>query len=112
MAKYGPSELTRDDLLELDDSGYAPENVVIVTGGGAGIGRATSLAFAANGLTVVATDRDEEGLASVKQEAAELDLPGTIETVTGNLANDNDLQRIVDEAAEHGSIRYLINNSS
>jgi 3-hydroxybutyrate dehydrogenase len=109
MEKYGPSEITRADLLELDDPNYAPENVALVTGGGAGIGRATTLAFAANGLTVVATDRDEDGLAEVQERAADLDLPGTVETVAGNLADDADLERIVAAAADHGNLRYLAN---
>jgi len=111
MAKYGPSELTRDDLMVLNDPNYSSENVVIVTGGGAGIGRATALAFAANGLTVVATDRDEEGLDAVQSAVADLSLPGSIETVTANLTDDDDLERIVETAASHGSIRYLINNA-
>jgi len=109
MAKYGPSEITRDDLLEVDDPAYAPENVAIVTGGANGIGRATALAFAANGLTAVATDRDEEGLTAVESRAADLDLPGEVVGVPADLTNDADLERIVDEAAEEGSVRYLLN---
>jgi 3-hydroxybutyrate dehydrogenase len=111
MEKYGPSELTRDDLLVLDDPGYTEAKVAIVTGGGAGIGRATSLAFAANGLTVVATDIDEKGLEQVRSEAEDLSLPGEVVPITANLTNDADLERIVNEAAEHGSVRYLINNA-
>lgn len=111
MEKYGPSELTREDLLVLDDPNYTADNVVIVTGGGAGIGRATTLAFAANGLTVVATDRDEAGLAAVASEADELDLPGSVVTVPADLTDDADLERIAEEAATHGSVRYLVNNA-
>lgn len=109
MEKYGPSEITAEDLLVLDDPGYAPENVAIVTGGAAGIGRATALAFAANGLTVVATDRDEEGLQEVQQRAHDLDLDGDIVTVTADLAVDDDLERIVEAAADVGNVRYLLN---
>lgn len=109
MEKYGPSELTRDDLLVLDDPGYAEENVAIVTGGASGIGRATALAFAANGLTVVATDVDETGLDRVRETADDLSLPGEIVTVTGDLTTDADIERIVEEAADCGSVRYLLN---
>jgi 3-hydroxybutyrate dehydrogenase len=109
MEKYGPSEITAEDLLVLDDEGYAGENVAIVTGGAAGIGRATALAFAANGLTVVATDRDEEGLEEVQERAHDLDLDGDIVTVTADLAVDDDLERIVEAAADVGNVRYLLN---
>lgn len=111
IEKYGPGELARDDLLVLEDPHYTSENVAIVTGGGGGIGRATALAFAANGLTVVATGRDVNGLEGVQSRASELDLPGDIETVSGDLVDNEDLERIVATAAEHGSIRYLINNA-
>jgi 3-hydroxybutyrate dehydrogenase len=109
MAKYGPSEITRDDLLEVDDPAYTPGNVAIVTGGANGIGRATALAFAANGLTAVATDRDETGLDEVASRAEELDLPGEVVGVPADLTNDADLERIVEAAAEEGSVRYLLN---
>ncbi|MFC6864416.1 SDR family NAD(P)-dependent oxidoreductase [Halomicroarcula sp. GCM10025817] len=111
MAKYGPSELTREDLLTINDPNYTPENVAIVTGGGAGIGRATALALAANDLTVVATDRDEDGLDAVQTRATELSLPGEVVTVTANLTDDDDLERIVETATDQGSLRYLINNA-
>ncbi len=109
MEKYGPSELTRDDLLELEDPHYAAENVAIVTGAGSGIGQATALAFAANELTVVATDRDEEGLAETQSQTEDLSLPGELVTVVADLTNDDDLERIVDEAAAQGDLRYLAN---
>ncbi|WP_136687408.1 SDR family NAD(P)-dependent oxidoreductase [Halorhabdus amylolytica] len=111
MAKYGPSEPTREDFLEIDDRNYTAENVAIVTGGGAGIGRATAHAFAANGLTVVATDRDEDGLEETHSEATEMDLPGEVLTVAGDLTDDDALERIVERATEGGTLRYLINNA-
>jgi len=109
MEKYGPSELAAEDLLTLEDPHYAPENVAIVTGAGSGIGRAAALAFAANGLTVLATDRDAAGLDGTVAEAERLGLPGRVATVEADLAVDDDLERIVDEAAGLGNVRYLAN---
>jgi len=40
----------------------------LITAAAAGIGRASALAFAREGATVIATDIDENGLASLKQE--------------------------------------------
>jgi 3-hydroxybutyrate dehydrogenase len=109
LEKYGPSEVTREDVLELDDPAFTPENVALVTGGANGIGRATALVLAGNGLTVAATDMDGEGLSEVESRAAELDLPGSVVGIEGNLTDDADMERVVEEAAELGSLRYLAN---
>ena len=109
LAKYGPSEITAGDLLVLDDPGFVPEHVALVTGAASGIGRALALVLAANDLTVVGTDIDEDGLDEVAERAAALDLPGEIVGIPGDLTDDEDIERVVDEAAEHGSLRYLAN---
>ena len=109
LAKYGPSEITADDLLVLDDPTFAPEHVALVTGAANGIGRALALALAANDLTVVGTDLDEDGLDEVTERAAALNLPGEIVGISGDLTDDGDIERVVEETAEHGSLRYLAN---
>ncbi|WP_137283508.1 SDR family oxidoreductase [Halorussus salinisoli] len=100
-------ELSQDDVLVLDDDRFAPENVALVTGAASGIGRATALVLAANGLTVVGTDVDEDGLAETREKAADLDVEGTVETVTGDLRED--VPEIVDAAAEYGNVAFLAN---
>jgi 3-hydroxybutyrate dehydrogenase len=109
LERYGPSEITREDVLEIDDPAYNPDNVALVTGAGNGIGRATALVLAGNGLTVAATDMDTEGLAEVESRAEELDLPGRVVGIEGNLTDDGDVERIVERAAELGSVGYLAN---
>jgi len=100
-------ELTLDDALVLDDDRFAPENVCLVTGAASGIGRATAVVMAANGLTVVGTDVDEEGLDGTVEKAEQLGVEGSVETVVGDLRED--VPEIVEAAAEHGNVAFLAN---
>lgn len=104
-----PPTVTRDDIHLIDDDSFTDRNVCLVTGAASGIGRATALAAAGNGLTVAATDLDETGLEETVTRGDELELEGTIEPIVGDLTVDDDLERIVDDAAELGDIKYLAN---
>ena len=55
-------ELTPADILTPEDDRFTEETVALVTGAASGIGQATSVALAMNGLTVVGADVDSEGL--------------------------------------------------
>jgi 3-hydroxybutyrate dehydrogenase len=101
--------LETDDVLQIPDDRFSAESVAVVTGGGSGIGRATALALAVNGLSVVATDVDESGLAGTVDRAADLAVAGRIETVSGNLRSETDIEAIVEAAADLGSLRYVAN---
>jgi 3-hydroxybutyrate dehydrogenase len=104
-----PPELTTDDLLVLDDPHFGPETVAVVTGAASGIGRATAIALAANGLTVVGADVDEDGLDDTVGRAADLGVPGEVHTAPTDLTEDDDVAAMVDGAAEAGDLRYVAN---
>ena len=74
--------------------------VCVVTAAGAGIGRATAKAFAAEGATVWATDIAEEALASLAAESS------SIQTA---LLNVTDKKAVQDFARERGAIDVLFN---
>lgn len=102
-------ELTPEDFLTLPDDRFTTGNVALVTGAASGIGQATAVVLAANGLTVVGTDVDEDGLAETAAIAEECDVSGTFTHAVGDLTVDDDIERVVESAAEEGDLRYLAN---
>lgn len=102
-------ELSREDLLVLEDPRFAPDSVAIVTGAASGIGRATALGLATNGLTVVGADVDADGLADAEDLADAFDAPGPLHGVETDLTDDEDVAALVEAAAEHGDLRFVAN---
>lgn len=85
-------------------------HVALVTGAGNGIGRATALAFAANGLQVVVSDIDvpggEETVALIRATG------GTACFVRCNVARDDEVQALVAQTvATYGRLDYAFNNA-
>src|SRR5438093_9633563 len=87
-----------------------PGAVVVVTGASAGIGRATALAFAHEGSTVVAAARREDRLADL---VAEIEGAGghamAVRCDVTDLAQVQQLERRVREA--YGRCEVLVNNA-
>ncbi|MFC7057435.1 SDR family oxidoreductase [Halovenus salina] len=102
-------ELTRDDLLVVEDERFGTESVALVTGAASGIGRATAVALAVNGLTVVGADIDETGLDETAEIAADLGATGRVLGVETDLTEEGDISAVVEAAAEEGSLRYVAN---
>jgi 3-hydroxybutyrate dehydrogenase len=102
-------ELTKDDLLQLDDPRFSTDNVALVTGAASGIGEATAIALATNGLTVVGADVDEAGMEETASTIEEFDAAGEFHPVGTDLTNDEDIAAVVEAAAEEGSLRYVAN---
>ncbi|MFF9847304.1 SDR family NAD(P)-dependent oxidoreductase [Streptomyces litmocidini] len=83
-----------------------PTRVVVVTGAGTGIGRATARSFAAQGATVVAVGRREEPL----RETAE-GHPG-IRPFAADVTAEGAAEEIVRAAlTDHGRLDVLVNNA-
>lgn len=104
-----PPEIHAEDILVIDDPAFGTDTVAVVTGAASGIGRATAIALATNGLTVAATDIDEDGLAETKARSEAVGASGRIVTIPGDLTSDADIEHIVEEAAGLGTIKYLLN---
>lgn len=102
-------ELTRDDLLVVEDERFGTETVALVTGAASGIGRATAVALAVNGLTVVGADIDETGLDETAEIAADLGATGRVLGVETDLTEEGDISAVVEAAAEEGRLRYVAN---
>lgn len=84
--------------------------VIIVTGAGAGIGRATATLFAESGARVIAGDISADRLESLR--IALRDRQREIVCVPGDIARPGDAARLVDTALQaHGHVDVLCNNA-
>jgi 3-oxoacyl-[acyl-carrier protein] reductase len=83
------------------------DKVVLVTGGAAGIGKATALRFAEEGAKVVICDVNQEvGEATVKE------LGESAAFYKVNVADRQEVQKWVDDVvAKHGRVDVLVNNA-
>ncbi|MEV7089384.1 glucose 1-dehydrogenase [Streptomyces sp. NPDC093085] len=83
---------------------------VIVTGAGSGIGRATALAFAAEGARIVVADLNAEGARAVAEEVEKAG--GTAVAVVGDLSDQAVADEVVRTAVERfGGVDVLVNNA-
>jgi NAD(P)-dependent dehydrogenase (short-subunit alcohol dehydrogenase family) len=86
---------------------------VVITGASRGIGRATALAFAALGYSVVLTSRKQEALDAVAAEIS-AEHPGVgVLAHAGHAAEPDDAARCVEAAiSRFGSVDVLVNNAA
>ncbi|MEU0223353.1 SDR family oxidoreductase [Streptomyces sp. NPDC006284] len=85
--------------------------LVLVTGAGSGIGRATALAFAESGARVVAVDRNPESAARTA-ELARLIGATAAWAETTDVSDERAMEKLADKvAADHGVVDVLVNNA-
>ena len=81
----------------------------LVTGAGAGIGRATAIEFAKNGAKVVVVDADAEKLARTAKEVEEY---GEVLSYTCDVSDAQAVNAVVQDAlSKFGKIDILVNNA-
>ncbi|MFW6147649.1 MAG: SDR family oxidoreductase [Thermodesulfobacteriota bacterium] len=100
-------EITKEDILVLQDDHFIAENVCIVSGSSTGIGRATAIAAAANNLMTVGLDINEEE--GVKTQKMARDMGGQMIFIKTDLTKDEEIEHAVKEAAKLGTVKYLVN---
>jgi meso-butanediol dehydrogenase / (S,S)-butanediol dehydrogenase / diacetyl reductase len=87
---------------------YVGRNVII-TGGGAGIGKATAERLLSEGGSVFITDRNKEALALAAEELSGL---GTVHSSVKDVSSEEDWQRCIAEAREaFPNLDLLVNNA-
>lgn len=86
------------------------KKVAIVTGAGAGMGKAIALLFASEGCKVVATDVNQLRLDTLKNEVRENG--GEITTLIANMAKEEDIENMIRTATtSYGTLDILVNNA-
>lgn len=84
--------------------------VSIVTGAGAGMGKAIALLFAAEGSKVVAADISQSRLDELKKEINSIG--GEVTTTIANMANEQDIEAMIQLAVQsYGTLDILVNNA-
>lgn len=100
-------DIKPDEILILNDDNFSTDNVCIVSGSGTGIGRATAIAAAANGLMVVGLDiNKDEGKTTQKMAR---DIGGQMIFIQTDLTRDADVVHAVSEATKLGDLKFVAN---
>ena len=100
-------KIKKEEILVVKDKYFHRKNVAVVTGASSGVGRATAVALAVNGLTVVGMDIAEEGGNETAKMAAKLG--GKVVFIKGDLTKDEEIEEGVRQAAQCGGIKFLAN---
>jgi NAD(P)-dependent dehydrogenase (short-subunit alcohol dehydrogenase family) len=101
-----------DPDLRIDQSlrGRVGGRIVLVTGGSAGIGKATALRIAAAGATTLIVARDPDKLEKTREEAAAHGL--RVIPYSANIADPAQCDAVIAKIiADHGHVDILVNNA-
>src|SRR5262245_54123413 len=102
QSQHGP-------LYDLSGLGFKRGELIVVTGAGSGIGRATALMAAKSGLAVAAWDMNPQGIAETVDEIAKAG--GKALAVTADVGSDAAVKSAWEQTAALGACRYLVNHA-
>jgi NAD(P)-dependent dehydrogenase (short-subunit alcohol dehydrogenase family) len=84
--------------------------VAIITGAGAGMGKAIALLFVNNGCKVIAADINQDRLNTLGTEVKKMG--GIITTIKANMSNEVDVDAMINLAkSTYGTLHILVNNA-
>ncbi len=99
--------ITKEEVLIVKDKYFNTKNVALVTGATSGLGKATAIALAVNGVTVVGSGTNEER--GRKMTELIRDMGGKAVFIKADLTSDDDIEKYVKEASKYGQIKFLAN---
>ena len=86
------------------------EKVVIITGGGAGIGKAICLAFAAAGASIAVADIDAQGAQETARQIQSMGRESV--AIAADVSKEQDVDRIFDQSLDRfAQVNILVNNA-
>jgi NAD(P)-dependent dehydrogenase (short-subunit alcohol dehydrogenase family) len=105
----GKPPILHGPLYDMSGLGFAPGEMIVVTGSASGIGRATARAAALAGLLVAVWDMDGAGAAeTVRAIEAQ---GGSAFAVSVDVEDSVQVSRAWQETLAQGQCRYLVNNA-
>ena len=99
--------ITKEEVLIVKDKYFNPKNVALVTGATSGLGKATAIALAVNGVTVVGSGTNEERGRNMTELIGDMGSKAVF--IKADLTNDGDIENCVKEASKYGQIKFLAN---
>lgn len=107
---YWERHLDPDLRIDRSLAGRVAGRVVLITGGSAGIGKATAFRLAAAGATTLIVARDADKLEKTQQEAAARGLK--LITYSADIADPTQCDAVIAKIiAEHSHVDILVNNA-
>jgi NAD(P)-dependent dehydrogenase (short-subunit alcohol dehydrogenase family) len=107
---YWERHLDPDLFIDRSLRGRVNGKAVLVTGGSAGIGKATAMRLAGAGATVLIVGRDREKLDAAVREGAERGL--VLVPYAADIADESQCQALIAQIiADHGGVEILVNNA-